>query len=128
MKSSINPSKAQNEASRQYHAGVSSAAGKQAAVAVNEAHVLGPFAGHLCGVDPKGRLDLLLGQGLALLEQVAPQYVKLTRAFANRIQPLNLLAAASKASQSQMRQFPESDRVSINPTDLLPNRKKKDNF
>lgn len=73
MKSSINPSKAQNEASRQCHAGVSSAARKQVTVAVNEAHVLGPFAGCLCGVGPKGRLDLLLVQGLALLEQVAPQ-------------------------------------------------------
>lgn len=57
---------------------MSSAAGKQAAVAVNKAHVLGLFTGHLCGVGLQGKLDLLLGQGLALLEQVAPQPPEMT--------------------------------------------------
>ena len=85
-----------------------------------------------------GRLDLILGRGWALPGQGLSaarnghcivllgrhNFVKITQAFASPIQPLNLLEAASGASQSQLRHFPECDRVGTNPTDLLPNRNK----
>lgn len=62
------------------------------------------------------------------LSEKTDNLLKITWDFASPIQSLNLLAAASGMSQSQLRQFPEWNRVGVNPTDLLPNGKKNGNL
>ena len=87
-----------------------------------------PLSGHKDWVYPARGSSASRNKLSHSLSEKTDNLLKITRDFASSIQSLNLLAAASGISQSQLRQFPEWNRVGVNSTDLLPNGKKNGNL